>query len=209
MAIWKAHSKRGAIHSNTSKIMIWYALAEGVRLVPIGALMIEHRLIEQVVGLLKETVDKKEEHLDPSLIDKVVDFFRTYADTCHHGKEEKILFRDLARKQLSPEHKRMMDELIEEHVYGRKTVSALADAKERYVRGNTQAMDEIEISLKRLIELYPRHIEKEDKHFFYPSMEYFSRHELDDMLEEFWEFDRKMIHEKYRQVVENMKITYS
>ena len=178
-------------------------------MIPIGPLMIEHRLIEQVVGLLKQTLDRMEEHFDPSLIDKVVDFFRTYADTCHHGKEEKILFRDLATKQLSPEHKRMMDELLEEHVYGRKTVSELADAKQRYVRGNTQAKDEIETSLKRLIELYPRHIEKEDKHFFYPSMEYFSRQELDDMLHEFWEFDRKMIHEKYRQIVENMKITHS
>ncbi len=178
-------------------------------MIPIGPLMIEHRLIEQVVGLLKETLGRMEKHFDPSLIDKVVDFFRTYADTCHHGKEEKILFRDLATKQLSPEHKRMMEELLEEHVYGRKTVSELADAKQRYVRGNTQAKDEIETSLKRLIELYPRHIEKEDKHFFYPSMEYFSRQELDDMLHEFWEFDRKMIHEKYRQIVENMKITHS
>lgn len=29
---------------------------------------------------------------------------------------------------------------------------------------------------------------------------------ISDMLEEFWEFDRKMIHEKYNAVVEKLEI---
>ena len=45
------------------------------------------------------------------------------------------------------------------------------------------------------------HIEKEDKHFFIPAMDYFSRDEQQKMLDEFREFDRKMIHEKYRAMV--------
>jgi hemerythrin-like domain-containing protein len=52
-----------------------------------------------------------------------------------------------------------------------------------------------------LVTLYPAHIEKEDKRFFYPCLEYFSREEQDKMLAEFWEFDRKMIHEKYQNVI--------
>ena len=59
------------------------------------------------------------------------------------------------------------------------------------------------ISLAReLGNFYPKHIEKEDKHFFYPCQEYFNKDEQEKMLAEFWEFDRKMIHEKYNKIFE-------
>ena len=45
-------------------------------------------------------------------------------------------------------------------------------------------------------------IEKEDKIFFPSARMYFSEQEDQAMLNEFWEFDRKMIHEKYISVVE-------
>jgi hemerythrin-like domain-containing protein len=176
-------------------------------MMPIGPLMIEHRLIERMVGLLKEEVrtigEKNEVHLE--LIDSAVDFFRTYADRCHHGKEEDILFRDLAKKKLSPEHKRIMDELIQEHIFGRETVGKLFGAKERYGKGDRDALNEIIGILKKLVEFYPAHIEKEDQHFFMPCMEYFSTGERDVMLQECWVFDKKLIHEKYRQLVERFE----
>jgi hemerythrin-like domain-containing protein len=176
-------------------------------MMPIGPLMIEHRLIERMVSLLNEelhAIEKNNEvHLE--LIDSAVDFFRTYADRCHHGKEEDILFRDLAKKKLSSEHKRIMDELIQEHVFGRETVGKLFSAKERYGKDNKDELKEIIGFLKELVEFYPAHIEKEDKHFFMPCMEYFSKEEQDAMLQECWEFDRKLIHEKYRQVVERFE----
>ena len=56
-----------------------------------------------------------------------------------------------------------------------------------------------------LVNFYPKHIEKEDKHFFQPVMSYFSSEELAKMLEEEHAFDRKMIHRKYSQVVRNFE----
>lgn len=56
--------------------------------------------------------------------------------------------------------------------------------------------------LEKLVKFYPVHIEKEDKHFFIPIMQYFSDAEQSAMLEEFWVFDKGMIHEKYKRVVE-------
>jgi hypothetical protein len=35
-------------------------------------------------------------------------------------------------------------------------------------------------------------------------MEYFTRQEQDAMLEEFWKFDQRMIHEKYARLVEEL-----
>src|SRR5450756_838852 len=85
---------------------------------PIGPMMREHRLIERMLALLKQelgTIDARQK-ADPVFIETVVDFFKTYADRTHHGKEEEIYFRDLARKSISAEHRRIMEELVEEHI---------------------------------------------------------------------------------------------
>ena len=170
---------------------------------PIGPLMWEHRLIEKMLAVAGREAQKIRESrkVDPVFIDTAVDFIRTYADRTHHGKEEDILFRDLANKKMSPEHARIVDELIEEHKYGRATVKRLVEAKNRYLAGE-ETLPEIAQCLEELVAFYPRHIEKEDKHFFYPILDYFTAVEQDAMLREFYEFDRRMIHEKYRKVVE-------
>ncbi len=169
---------------------------------PIGPLMWEHRLIEKMLGAMMRHMDKaeKDKTIHPVVVDAAVDFIRTYADRTHHGKEEEILFRDLALKDLTADFKKTMQELLDEHQWGRKTTGRIVAAKESYLAGNEGKLSEI-ISLTRdLGSFYPRHIEKEDKHFFFPCQDYFTKAEQEKMLSEFWEFDRKMIHEKYNKV---------
>jgi hemerythrin-like domain-containing protein len=181
---------------------------------PIGPLMIEHRLIERMITLMQRewqritdnvAVDPEFAFVDPVFIDTAVDFIRTYADRCHHGKEEDILFAALGKKELSGEHRQMMEELVRDHVLARETTAALMQAKGDYLLGKSAALDEILKNLGTLVEFYPRHIEKEDKHFFIPCMEYFSDAEKAAMLQAMFEFDRQMIHEKYRGVVEGIE----
>jgi Uncharacterized conserved protein len=171
---------------------------------PIGPLMWEHRLIEKMFSSFMHHIDKVEasNKVNPVIIDIAVDFVRTYADRTHHGKEEQILFRDLAHKNLTNGLKKIMQELLEEHVWGRKTTGLLVAAKEKYLQGDAGKLTEIIDLARQLGNFYPKHIEKEDKHFFYPCQEYFTEDEQKKMLNEFWEFDRKMIHEKYNRVVE-------
>jgi hemerythrin-like domain-containing protein len=171
---------------------------------PIGPLMWEHRLIEKMLASLTKHIDiiEKSKIVDPLVIDVAVDFVKTYADRTHHGKEEEILFRDLAKKELSPELKKIMQELLNEHVWGRKTTGMLVTARDKYLQGDENKLNEIIDLARQLANFYPKHIEKEDKHFFYPCQEYFTREEQEKMLAEFWEFDRKMIHEKYNKVFE-------
>lgn len=178
-------------------------------MLPIGPLMREHRLIEKMIDVVKSELTEmhEEKELDPAFIDVAVDFFRTYADRCHHGKEEDILFKELAEKRLSEDDKKTMNELVEEHNYARKTVGMLKDAKTRFVQGDRNALMDVEALLKELAKFYPKHIEKEDKHFFYPCMKYFAKPELDAMLQSFWEFDRNMIHEKYEKIVADKEKT--
>lgn len=172
---------------------------------PRGPLMIEHRLIEKMIEIIKNKIPeiKKTKKIDPVFIDTVVDFIRIYADRTHHGKEEDILFRDCLKKNMSGEDTKIMNELIEEHKFGRKIVAELVTAKENYMKGSNTINTILE-KLDILAEFYPKHIEKEDKRFFPDSEKYFTEDELQNMLKEFWEFDKKIIHEKYKSVVENL-----
>jgi hemerythrin-like domain-containing protein len=172
-----------------------------------GLLMIEHRLIERMISIIQDMLARVEkvQSIDPLFVDKVVDFIRIYADRTHHGKEEDILFRDLNGKDLSDEDRRVMNELVEEHVFGRKTTKALVEANTRYRNGDASALGEVIGCLRTLVDFYPKHIKKEDKIFFPAARAYFSEAEDQAMLAEFWEFDRKMIHEKYSLVVSSLE----
>ena len=98
-----------------------------------------------------------------------------------------------------------MDELLQEHVFGRQTAKALVEANTRYRNGDDKALSAIADNLKTLVDFYPKHIQKEDKVFFPSSRAYFTDEEDQAMLAEFWEFDRKMIHEKYKSLVEGFE----
>ncbi|MBN2038722.1 MAG: hemerythrin domain-containing protein [Spirochaetes bacterium] len=168
-----------------------------------GPLMIEHRLIEKMIHIIEKKIRTAEQKqsIDPYFIDTAVDFIRVYADRTHHGKEEDILFRNLRNKNLSETDKKLMDELIEDHKFGRKTAKALTEENTKYRNGEKESFAQIINCLKMLIDFYPKHIKKEDEIFFPSSHKYFSDEEDQVMLSEFWEFDRKMIHEKYESVV--------
>ena len=172
-----------------------------------GPLMIEHRLIERMLSIIKSVLDEIESNhiVDPMFVDMAVDFIRVYADRTHHGKEEDILFQELNNKPLSTEDRQIMKQLIEEHVFGRQTTKALFEANTRYRNGDKKALTDIANNLMTLVEFYPKHIEKEDKLFFPSARNYFTDEEDQAMLAKFWEFDRQMIHEKYKEVVQGFE----
>ncbi|TXT62992.1 MAG: hypothetical protein BAJALOKI1v1_810006 [Promethearchaeota archaeon] len=177
------------------------------KLLPIGPLMIEHRLIERMIKIIEHELKeiKTQQTVNPIFIDQAVDFIRTYADQTHHGKEEDILFRELKKKDLTEEHQQTMDELIEEHVFARNTTGDLVEAKNTYTYGDKNAIDTIIKKMEILIDFYPQHIDKEDNHFFIPVMDYFSDEEKENLLQEGQVFDRRMIHRKYDDLVKEFE----
>ena len=83
---------------------------------PVDVLVEEHRLILRAVDAIKKESEKiqRTKAANPIIITVAVDFFRTYADRFHHGKEEGILFSELSRKVLADADREMMTELINE-----------------------------------------------------------------------------------------------
>jgi hemerythrin-like domain-containing protein len=174
---------------------------------PIGPLMHEHRLIERMVELLRQEIDRLESGGDPDVVFlcNAVDFITTYADACHHGKEEDILFTGLQQKDLAKQHRRILDELIEEHRYGRRLAAELKAAAQRLTGAEPAAKADIIEVMRKLVQFYPEHIRKEDKEFFFPALEYLFEKERQDMLREYDDFEKRLLHEKYDEQVASME----
>lgn len=179
-------------------------------MLPIGPLMIEHRLMERMLALLKKEADRieREKNINAEFLDTAIDFNRTYVDRGHHGKEEEILLKELGEKDLSDEHRRIIREILEEHDQARKAIAELEDRKTDFLKGDRESLSGLVRTARFLVELYTGHIAKEDNHFFLPCMEYFSREEKDAMLEREHEFDRDLFHQIYREKVAREEARY-
>jgi len=182
----------------------------GTNIMPVGPLMKEHRLIERMIKLMKQGLSYigKDRDKDIGFLESMIDFMSTYADRCHHGKEEGILFRQLRAKPLEPGLKGILEELIKEHAVARGELSSLRQAKDGYdAKASQESLIQIRSHIEALLKLYPPHIEKEDKRFFLPVMKYLGKEEQASMLEEFRQFDEQLIHEKYKSLVECLEKT--
>ena len=175
-------------------------------MMPIGPLMIEHRWIERVIVDLKLRLDGQSpgKGVDSAYVERVVDFLRSYADRCHHGKEEDILFSELANKDLEPTLDQAVLDLIKDHEWARATTRRLVAANGSLAAGEEAALVEVRHLLGELAHFYPQHIEREDKGFFRPVMAYFSASEQADMLGAFSRFDATLIHEKYQGMARDL-----
>jgi hemerythrin-like domain-containing protein len=166
--------------------------------------MVEHRLIERTIALMKAEVARIQvaDELDPAFIDTTVDFIRVYADRTHYGKEEDILFHELAAKAMAPDHAAMMRDLVAEHRHARDLTDNLVRARNAYVTGGKDALGRVISLLMSLTDFYPRHMAMGNDQFFPVAMDYLDDGDRDAMLERFRDFDRVMIHMKYGSVVE-------
>ena len=74
-------------------------------MMPIGPLMTEHRLIERMVKLMNRQISMMKEtaKVDIDFLDTIIDFIRTCADHCRHGKEEESSL-PACRTEISPQN---------------------------------------------------------------------------------------------------------
>ena len=176
-------------------------------MLPTNQLMVEHRLIERMVNDLhlriKDVYARKT--IDPMYVNQIVDFLETYTDRCHQGKEENILFRALAVKGPNAALVKAMDDLEAQHQYIRATTRKLVAANAAYVAGVTGADQQVRTLLEQVADHYVKHVQQEDRDFYPAAMEYFTPSEQTEMLAEFRNHDRAMIHEKYRLMADALE----
>src|SRR5512139_990593 len=111
---------------------------------PTEMLEAEHRFIAKVVGSAGLLADKLEagQPVEAHVFQEVVEFMRIYADKCHHGKEEDLLFPLLAERGV-PMRGCPVEALMHEHVMGRALVQGLAEAAEAWQKGDLSAPENL------------------------------------------------------------------
>lgn len=152
----------------------------------IEVLMNEHRLIERVLGSLETYTVEVEGGREPerAWIGEYASFLRGFADACHHGKEEDILFARMCERGFSRESGPVAV-MLHEHKVGRGHVAALrqlGDGQGTPSAVETQAFLE---NAAGFVPLLRAHIQKEDRILYPMALRLLTGPELDAVESEF------------------------
>ena len=131
---------------------------------PTKVLEEEHRIIMKVVDAMAGMAGALEDGKQVAVhtLQSAVTFMRTYADKCHHGKEEGYLFPLLEARGV-PATGCPLGALLHEHQTGRTLVGNLEESTQAYaVEDSPETRIKLAMVLRQLMKLYPDHIWKED-----------------------------------------------
>lgn len=129
----------------------------------IETMMNEHRLIEQVLGALDTFVEQLFTSVpeDRRQVAQFAHFFRSFADYCHHGKEEKELFTQMNKSGFPMEYGPLAV-MMAEHTEGRAHVGALAAIGQGSGPLTYAEKESVAEHARAFIPLLRAHIQKED-----------------------------------------------
>jgi hemerythrin-like domain-containing protein len=180
---------------------------------PTDILSQEHRVIEQVLDCLEQMADRCDTQgtLDAADANSVIAFFRTFADQCHHGKEETHLFPALEAKGFRRDGG-PTGVMLYEHDQGRAFVRGMADAVQAAARGDRAAQAQFVQHARGYLDLLRQHIQKEDHCLFSMANQAFTEADQRQLLDAFATVESEHLgvgtHEKYLQVANELADRY-
>lgn len=105
------------------------------------------------------------EPVEPRLLEGTLEFFRLFADQCHHGKEEDLLFPKLVEKGM-PREMGPIGVMLQEHDQGRALVRQMGQAAGDYKQGRPDAGAHWAQAARGYTLLLREHIAKENDILF-------------------------------------------
>lgn len=148
----------------------------------------EHDSILHVLDILDKMLisTSKDDAEKMRYFNEVVYFLKTFADKCHHGKEEDYLFVELVEKGI-PKEGGPVGVMLEEHKLGRRYISEMADALAE------KKLTDFEVAARGYADLLRHHIEKENNILFEMADNVISEEEQDDLFEKFEKHEEEVI----------------
>ncbi len=171
---------------------------------PTEALKHEHQIVLLVLdGTEREGKSaKKYGEFNVQNVEKMVDFFRTFVDRCHHAKEERFLFPALCKRGL-PIRGAPIEVLLEEHEAGRNRVKVMAKALPGAEVGRPKSRVALAENLLAYVKLLRKHITREDDCLFPVADTVLTAKDQSDLVKAFGKLEAEEIgegvHEKYHQ----------
>jgi hemerythrin-like domain-containing protein len=180
---------------------------------PTEELKAEHRAIERMLRVLGGVSERLEsgDPVDAAHLAQIVEFIQVFADRCHHGKEEDLLFVAMAEAGI-PTEGGPIGVMLREHVSGREYVGTMNHAAKQYVAGNAQAAEAFAAAARGYVELLRQHIAKEDNILYPMADRALSQAKQDELLEEFEVVEQERIgpgrHEAFHKLLEDLEQAY-
>jgi hemerythrin-like domain-containing protein len=134
---------------------------------PTEILRSEHRVIEQVLNCLEAMGAEAATsgRLDAASARSAIDFFRHFADGCHHRKEEDALFPAIEARGLDAGHGPTAV-MRHEHELGRAAIQGMERNVEQAALGQAEALASFLRNARSYVDLLRAHIVKEDHRLF-------------------------------------------
>jgi hemerythrin-like domain-containing protein len=156
----------------------------------------EHRVIEQVLSCLEAMADQglKEGRLDEASTREALDFFQTFADGCHHGKEENCLFPLMEAKGF-PRQGGPTGMMLFEHEEGRRHIRAMHATLSAAAAGQDRALRDFARHAHAYVDLLRQHIFKEEQRLFPMADQVFSAQDQANLVERFAHIEHHDMHE--------------
>ena len=178
-----------------------------------GVLMKEHRAIEVMLRVLEAISSRAEadEPLEQEDLDAIVEFLQVFADKCHHGKEEDLLFPAMEAAGI-PREGGPIGVMLAEHSEGRNIVKRLAAAVDGYKAKRGGAAAEIASAARDYVRLLSQHIQKEDGILYPMANARMSGDKEAELVEAFKEVERERIgpgkHEEFHALLHRLESVY-
>lgn len=179
----------------------------------IAQLIFEHDVILTMLSVMEEIADRLEKGMEISTqdIDQSIDFVKEFADRCHHGKEENILFPAMEEAGI-PRSGGPIGVMLNEHDLGRNFISGLSESFFRYVNGDKEALPGIVSNIRGYVDLLSHHIAKENQILFQIADAMLPDESKNKLNHQFKEFQRTSIGEEryqnYQKLSEDLADKY-
>lgn len=166
----------------------------------------EHEGILAMLAVVEAAANqiKNGKNVPPELFTDAVDFFRNFADGCHHGKEELELFPKLAERGI-PNEGGPIGVMLTEHDEGRAFVRGISEAAERYAKGDQSAVPALVKNALGYVKLLREHIDKENGVLFVMADQVLSGEDQNKLYDAFEEIERTRTgpgeHERYHAMI--------
>jgi len=127
----------------------------------------EHDAILKMLGATEEAARRLDAGTPVTVatLEGLVEFFRLFADKCHHGKEEDLLFPLLESHGL-PRSGGPTGVMLHEHEQGRALIRQMVESAEAYKGGKPGAGRNWAQAARAYTELLRQHIHKENNILF-------------------------------------------
>lgn len=176
-------------------------------------LMAEHEGIKLMLGIMAGVCGRIESGQKPALrdLELIVEFLQVFADKCHHGKEEDILFPALVETGM-PKESGPIAVMLAEHEQGRGFIRGLADAVRRSGAEDAAAGAAIVKNARDYIALLALHIQKENTVLFPMADARLGARKQDEIHAAFERLEVERIgagkHEEFHRLLERLEKAY-